>query len=222
MQAIEKQPIKFEPTTSWRLGNDPLVLGEIFEKDVSVAVWKRANEQRISHYYDSVFKALGMGIRGVFSLVSLKEEIAKQMPEGASADSKNAAIDDIFLLSDMLTTLFDCDSVGVRLVPLQSAMCPSFHVDNIPVRLVNTYLGEGTQWLPQESVIRSPIGDIQGTAKTRLGQLYKEDSVKQMQAFDVGLLKGKAWQGHEELAAVHRSCKVEPNEKRVLLTLDPM
>jgi hypothetical protein len=43
-----------------------------------------------------------------------------------------------------------------------------------------------------------------------------------MNAFDVGLLKGKSWQGHEEFAAVHRSCKVIPGTHRVLLTLDPM
>ncbi|AWB65499.1 hypothetical protein C2869_03195 [Saccharobesus litoralis] len=43
-----------------------------------------------------------------------------------------------------------------------------------------------------------------------------------MRAFDVGLLKGKAWQQQEHLAAVHRSCHVAQNEKRVLLTIDPM
>ena len=168
-----------------------------------------------------------MGIRGVFSLTSLKEEIAKLLPDGRNSAGKQAAIDDIYLLSDMLTTLFDCDSVGVRLVPLSSAMCPSFHVDNIPVRLVNTYLGEGTEWLPKESVVtRQMIGlndaNTQGLTKNRLGQHYRESSVRQMNAFDVGLLKGKSWQGHEEFAAVHRSCKVIPGTHRVLLTLDPM
>ena len=204
-----------------------MVLGDIFEKKVSVAVWTRPEVSLVSQYYDDSFKSLGMGIRGVFSLTSLKEEIAKLLPDGKSSAGKQAAIDDIYLLSDMLTTLFDCDSVGVRLVPLSSAMCPSFHVDNIPVRLVNTYLGEGTEWLPIESVVTSPmIGlggkNAQGLSKNRLGQRYQESSVKQMSAFDVGLLKGKSWQGHEEFAAVHRSCKVQPNTQRVLLTLDPM
>ena len=43
-----------------------------------------------------------------------------------------------------------------------------------------------------------------------------------MQAFDVGLLKGSAWEGQEHMAAIHKSCPVAENEKRVLLTLDPM
>ena len=127
------------------------------KKGISVAVWTRPEVPLVTQYYVDVFKSLGMGIRGVFSLTSLKEEIAKLLPDGRNNAGKQAAIDDIYLLSDMLTTLFDCDSVGVRLVPLSSAMCPSFHVDNIPVRLVNTYLGEGTEWLPKESVVTRPL-----------------------------------------------------------------
>ncbi|TKB02417.1 DUF1826 domain-containing protein [Alteromonas portus] len=227
MQALQDYNTVFERSSSWRSCADAMVLGDIFEKGISVAIWTRPEAPLISQYYDDIFKSLGMGIRGVFSLTSLKEEIAKLLPNGKSSAGKQAAIDDIYLLSDMLTTLFDCDSVGVRLVPLSSAMCPSFHVDNIPVRLVNTYLGEGTEWLPKESVVSSPMiglndANTQGLTKNRLGQHYQENSVRQMSAFDVGLLKGKAWQGHEEFAAVHRSCKVMPETQRVLLTLDPM
>ena len=227
MQVLQDHNVAFEPRCSWRSSADAMVLGDIFESDVSVAVWERPEDPLVSQYYADVFKSLGMGIRGVFSLSSLKEEIAKQLPDGKTSEGKLAAINDIYLLSDMLTTLFDCDSVGVRLVPLSSAMCPSFHVDNIPVRLVNTYLGEGTEWLPKESVVTSPViglneANTQGLLKNRLGQRYQESSVKQMNAFDVGLLKGKSWQGHEEFAAVHRSCKVATNAQRALLTLDPM
>ncbi|MBJ2128490.1 DUF1826 domain-containing protein [Alteromonas sp. IB21] len=227
MQAVQDHNFVSEYSSSWRSSADAMVLGDIFEKGISVAVWTRPEEPLISQYYDDVFKSLGLGIRGVFSLTSLKKEIVKLLPDGRNSAGKQAAIDDIYLLSDMLTTLFDCDSVGVRLVPLSSAMCPSFHVDNIPVRLVNTYLGEGTEWLPKESVGTRPMtrlndGNTQGLTKNRLGQHYQVSSVRQMNAFDVGLLKGKSWQGHEEFAAVHRSCKVQPNSKRVLLTLDPM
>lgn len=227
MQVLQDHNTIFEHTNSWRSSVDAMVLGDIFDEGISVAVWNRPEAPLISQYYSEVFKSLGMGIRGVFSMASLREEIATLLPNAQSNVGKQAAIDDIYLLSDMLTTLFDCDSVGVRLVPLSSAMCPSFHVDNIPVRLVNTYLGEGTEWLPIESVVTSPmIGlggeNAHGLSKNRLGQCYQENSVRQMNAFDVGLLKGKSWQGHEEFAAVHRSCRVQPNTQRVLLTLDPM
>jgi hypothetical protein len=151
---------------------------------------------------------------------SLKKDISHMLPE---YDGKQEAVDDIYLLSDMLTCLFDCDSVGLRLAPLTSAMCPSFHVDNIPVRLVNTYIGSGTEWLPLEALYENPSEDTAGQlSKTKFGTSYNKSHIQQMKHFDVGLLKGKAWQQHEQMAAIHRSCQLQENEKRVLLTLDPM
>lgn len=212
-------------TCSWSCEANPMVLGQIFEKNKSVAVWQRPVVDEITNYFDAVFKTLGMGIRGVFSIASLQGDMASSLPNGIG---KQAVIDDIYLLSDMLTTLFDCEHVGVRLVPLNSAMCPRFHVDNIPVRLVSTYLGSGTQWLPQESASELlPKNTSASPRQSRLGQAHNDNSnqekhIRQMNTFDVGLLKGKAWQGHEDFAAVHRSCAVNQGDKRVLLTLDPM
>lgn len=134
----------------------------------------------------------------------------------------------------MLTTLFNCNSVGLRLAPLDAAMCPKLHADNIPVRLVSTYLGEGTQWLPQERLISANAlqpnaSNTRGKHKlkhklaTSLGNVkYRESDIMQMSSFDVGLFKGKAWPEQEESAALHRSCPVLEGAKRVLLTLDPM
>ncbi|MED5521754.1 MAG: DUF1826 domain-containing protein, partial [Pseudomonadota bacterium] len=112
MQALQDYNTSFEHSDSWRSSADAMVLGDIFDKGISVAVWTRPEVPLVTQYYVDVFKSLGMGIRGVFSLTSLKEEIAKLLPDGRNNAGKQAAIDDIYLLSDMLTTLFDCDSVG--------------------------------------------------------------------------------------------------------------
>lgn len=205
---------------SWCEDEDPMVLGNIFNADKSVVIWQRSKHQAVENYFDGLFSALGLGIRGVYSLKSLKASIASSLPDG---EGKQQVVDDIYLLSDMLITLFDCSSVGIRLVPLTSAMCPSFHVDNIPVRMVTTYLGPGTQWLPQDAVLaEKPTVNAAPLSKTRLGHYYQPNKIQQMRTFDVGLLKGKAWQEHEEYAAIHRSCPVDAKTKRVLLTLDPM
>ena len=39
---------------------------------------------------------------------------------------------------------------GLRL--LEHAMCPRFHCDNLPVRLVTTSHGHGCEWLPEWAV----------------------------------------------------------------------
>jgi len=205
-------------TSSWQHGDSPMVLSEIFSPSTSVAVWHRPEMTRVSRYFEQAFQALGLGIRGVYSMESLKETLHEALPD---EDGKQDAIEDIHLLSDMLTCLFNCNTVGLRLAPLSSAMCPSFHVDNIQIRLVHTYLGAGTEWLPKE-VLFEDTSSHNGLNKTKSGLLYNKQHIQQMRAYDVGLLKGKAWQDHEEMAAVHRSCQVQPGEKRVLLTLDPM
>lgn len=204
---------------SWHQSNSPLALSEIFDKQNVISVWTRQEKCDIQHYFGEVFQQLGLGVNGVFEIHTMREALEEALPEGSG---KQAAIDDIFLLSDMLTCLFDCDSVGMRLAPLKKAMCPRFHVDNIPVRLVNTYLGQGTEWLPLEALLDDGNDDANHSHKTTFGARFDPHHIQQMRAFDVALLKGKAWEKGGNEAAIHRSCGVAENEKRVLLTLDPM
>ncbi|NOU52862.1 DUF1826 domain-containing protein [Pseudoalteromonas sp. JBTF-M23] len=207
---------------SWSSSPLPESLTHIIVADISVAIWRRDINTVIAGYFDEVFHVLGLGIRSVLTMDSLKDHLVTALPNGTG---KLAAIEDIYLLSDMLTYLFGCSSVGLRLAPLSSAMCPKLHVDQIPVRLVNTYLGEGTQWLPNEMLsayANTGAGEIELKTAVHNGY-YSENSIQQLNAFDVALLKGSAWQeGQAHMAAIHRSCQVAPNAKRVLLTLDPM
>lgn len=215
MQLAEKQS-----SSSWRSDDSPLILSDIFSEETSVAIWQRGVNAKINRYFTQVFPSLRLGVRGVYSINSLKDELSELLPEH---EGRQEAVDDIYLLSDMLTCLFDCNSVGLRLAPLTSAMCPSFHVDDIPVRLVNTYVGSGTEWLPLEALHRHlPKAGGSHVSKTKFDLYYDESHIQQMESFDVGLLKGKAWQHQEHMAAVHRSCKLQESEQRVLLTLDPM
>lgn len=204
---------------SWSTDDSPLILSDIFSLTTSVTVWERTSKPRINQFFKLAFKELGLGIRGVFTMDSLKNELANALPD---YEGKEEAIDDIFLLSDMLTCLFNCNHVGLRLAALSTAMCPKFHVDNIPVRLVNTYVGPGTEWLPLEAIEESPSDEWDEHGKLASGGYYNKHHVQQMNTFDVGLLKGKAWSEHGDMAAIHRSCQLTKDSKRVLLTLDPM
>ncbi len=187
----------FSPCT--KVSDSHMALTDIFAPDTSVALWQRPAQSAIEQYFTDHFSSLRINLRGVYALTSLKQELTDTLP---CHIYKDAVVDDIYLLSEMLTCLFDCDSVGLRLTPLQKAMCPKFHVDNIPVRLVSTYIGPGTEWLAANAT--------------------DDAHIMQMTAFDVGLLKGQAWEGQAHMAAKHRSCQVSANDQRVLLTLDPM
>jgi len=65
---------------------------------------------------------------------------------------------DIRLLAEMFSCLFGLRTIGLRLTPLTGSMCPRFHVDRVPCRLITTYVGTGTEWLPHDLVDRSKLG----------------------------------------------------------------
>lgn len=206
-------------TESWRQGSDHMILTDIFQSTVSVAIWQRESNLLVEEYFRSCFNELRNGVRQVFSVTRIKSGLAEELPEH---HGKQQAIEDIYLLADMLTCLFNCEAVGLRLAPLNKAMCPKLHTDNIPVRLVSTYLGSGTQWLPREALTEQPFTSLREHLKVVEQNSIEEEAIQQMSAFDVGLLKGSAWDEQENMAAIHRSCAVANDEQRVVLTLDPM
>ena len=90
----------------------------------------------------------------------------------------------------MFCCLFDLKRVGLRLTTLHHAMCPRFHVDNIPYRLVTTYGGTGTQWLPHQVVDRRKLGTGNQGLSDDLSGLYKNGTtVEQLVCAHVALLK---------------------------------
>ncbi len=100
-------------------------------------------------------------------------------------------------------------------------MCPKFHVDRVPCRLVATYSGIATQWLPHHAVRRERLG-VGSQGKTdEESVLYRNpNDIQQLKAGDIALLKGESWIGNEGAGLVHRSPNVTNESKRLLLTLD--
>ena len=128
---------------------------------------------------------------------------------------------DVAELVDMFCCLFGRKKAGLRLAALDSAMCPRFHVDNVPCRLVTTYHGPSTQWLPHACVNRSKLGaGNQGKPDTESGLYHDPSEIQQLGIGDVALLKGEHWEGNENAGLVHRSPEVLAGERRLLLSLD--
>jgi len=106
---------------------------------------------------------------------------------------------------------------------LDKAMCPKFHVDRVPCRLLTTFQGIATEWLPHNKVNRDKLGPgSQGKADSESGLYTSPEDIQQLQAGHVALLKGELWEGNENAGLVHRSPAVPNGERRLLLTLDFM
>ena len=100
-------------------------------------------------------------------------------------------------------------------------MCPRFHVDRVPCRLLTTYLGVATEWLPHHNADRSRLGiGNQGKPDEESGIMNSDKDIKYLNQGDVALLKGEAWEGNEGSGLIHRSPTLDSNSRRLLLTID--
>ena len=200
-------------------GNNLDTLGDIYQEDTNMVIWKRELDNVIQKAANVIIDTNpSLEISRVVSPDDTYAEIRNALgfSENASIISK-----DVANLVDMFCTLFDLKQVGLRLAVLDRAMCPRFHVDRVPCRLLTTYLGVATEWLPHHNADRSRLGiGNQGKPDEESGIMNSDKDIKYLNQGDVALLKGEAWEGNEGSGLIHRSPKLNSNSRRLLLTID--
>jgi hypothetical protein len=195
------------------------VLTDIYKEDVNIAVWQqklsddliRCSLKLLEQYPN--FKA---------EITATPSDVYEQLIQHLDKFSaENELCLHISLLVDMFCTLFELKHVGLRLVSLDRAMCPKFHVDIIPCRLVTTFSGSTTQWLDNNVIDRSKLGaGSKGLPDEESGLLQNHNDINKLSVGDVALLKGEGWFKNEGGGLVHRSPNLANENRRLLLTLD--
>lgn len=200
-------------------GDDPRVLGEIYDVETNIAVWKRSLSEELEFAID-VFMGANVTIKKVLAVTpdNTHEELVKAFGE---ARVNKVFSDDVAQLVDMFCCLFDLKRAGLRLTVMDNAICPKFHVDKIPCRMVSTYQGIATEWLPNHLIDRSKLGLGSFGVKDEVSGLMRSlNDIQRLNCGDVALLKGEYWQGNEGAGLVHRSPPISSGINRLLLTLD--
>lgn len=194
-------------------------LAGIYQDEVNLMVWQRELEQETEL---SVASVLNAGNHFSLNQIVTPENVTKSLERSLpNVDGREALIRDIALLVDAYCCLFDLDTAGLRLTQVDRAMCPRFHVDQVPCRLITTYQGPATQWLEEDSLNRQKLGrGSNGQPDSSSGLIKADASIQQISVGDVALLKGERWEGNEGRGIVHRSPGVENGQYRLLLTLD--
>lgn len=201
------------------ISDHPSVFTEIYQQDVNIAIWQRELTLDVK---TCVKKLLDFNDQYATTLIVTPKNIHKKLTEEDSElINAQALCDDIAELVDMFCLLYELKQVGLRLSTLDRAMCPRFHVDKVPCRLVCTYHGVATEWLPHNLVDRSKLGTgNKGLADEESGIYRNNQDINRLNTGDVAMLKGEIWQGNQNAGLVHRSPQVKVGEKRLLLTLD--
>ena len=216
VEQLELTPVSHRQPS---IKTDPSVFTDIYQDDINITVWQRTLPNELTNAV-SDFLATNSTTSAVLAVTP--ENTAEILK--ADFDTKNITAplsEDIAQLVDMFCCLFDQQRAGIRLTVLDRAMCPRFHVDRIPCRLVTTYQGIATQWLNHEDIDRNKLGaKSQGKTDEESGLLKSEANINQLTVGDVALLKGENWDDSEGYGLVHRSPPVPTGEKRLLLTID--
>lgn len=194
-------------------------LADIYRDDINISIWQRSLTPEVLKAAEYVLSLKhGFKFSGTVTPKSAYDSLNRALGEGSEAQLISTDATEIV---DMFCCLFDLKQVGLRLATLDKAMCPKFHVDRVPCRLVTTYSGIATQWLSHKVVNREKLG-IGSHGKTdEKSELYcNHNDIQQLNSGDVALLKGESWVGNEGAGLVHRSPNVGKANKRLLLTLD--
>lgn len=195
------------------------VLADIYQDDINISIWQRTLSLELQN---AAQRILNLKYEVRFSASVTPQDVFGHLYSALGANTSAQVISaDIREIVDMFCCLFELEQVGLRLTTLDRAMCPRFHVDRVPCRLVTTYSGVATQWLSHEDVDRAKLGlGSQGKSDEESGLYHDHNSVRQMTNGDVALLKGESWLGNEGCGLVHRSPDLTNQKKRLLLTLD--
>tara|TARA_B110000027_G_C16047177_1_gene268264 strand:+ start:198 stop:872 length:675 start_codon:yes stop_codon:yes gene_type:complete len=200
-------------------GDKPTDLSDIYEEDCNIVAWGRDLTPEIQAIVND-FLVANRGFQ-VSMTLSPQDAFAPIHQALGGSEIMAPLSEDITELVDMFCCLFDLGKVGLRLTVLDKAMCPRFHVDKVLCRLVTTYQGSATEWLPHNVVDREKLGHgSEGKPDEQSGLFPKLGDIQQLTVGDVALLKGEGWEGNEGAGLVHRSPSLSAGEGRLLLTLD--
>ncbi|TFY93339.1 DUF1826 domain-containing protein [Pseudomonas nabeulensis] len=206
--------IPLRPVIRQTFGETPLVLSEILEDGVNLALWQRQLPLHIAEF-GALLVALNEPLADAMVIELNNEDAAPNLQGLASScrdlEGYEGFIADVAWLVSAFACLLGAKRIGVRLRLLDKAMCPRFHVDHVPVRLITTYAGVGSQWLREGVMDRRQLSQPDAEPSER---------IEQIQCGEVALLKGTKWHGNEGYGLIHRSPALKADERRLILTLD--
>ena len=208
------QVIPLRPVIRQTRGETPLALSDILEDGVNLALWQRQLPLHIAEFGE-LLVALNEPLADSM-VIELSSEDSEPNLKGLASSCRDLEgyegfVADVSWLVSAFACLLGAKRIGVRLRLLDKAMCPRFHVDHVPVRLITTYAGIGSPWLREGVMDRRQLSQPEAEPGER---------IEQIQCGEVALLKGTKWHGNEGYGLIHRSPALKADERRLILTLD--
>ncbi len=131
-------------------GYAPAILERIRDQAVELAVWERELPYDFAQWLDALPAENLPDARAVADASSVETTIAAMfdIARTPSGTMRDLLLDDIAGLARRFMAIMDSAQVDIRLETIDHDACWKFHRDCVEARLLATYRGPGTQWVP--------------------------------------------------------------------------
>jgi hypothetical protein len=201
-------------------GSSEEVLFQIRRPEINLVVWRREAPRVIALWLRTPFAISLFDTRGDIDVhlpapcapASVAAHFATRATEQQQAGIA-ALARDVGKLAEIVARLAANPTVRLRLEWVTEQACRYFHIDRVPIRLVCTYCGPGTEWVSNDIAARLTTPESAPAAH----------DINQIGAGDVAIMRGSPDRSRVAHAALrHRSPPVEqPAERRLFLAIDP-
>jgi len=209
------------PAASAVLVGGPEELVAIHEPGINLCIWRRALPEEVERFVDT--SVLPRDIKRLVTCSAADPAIDDLLQDLPAEPGLAVLRDDMRELARHCARLTGARQLTLKLESFGSNLCERFHVDRVPLRLLCSYAGPGTQWLDSSDVNRAFLGPAAGgLADEDSGLLRLGAAIQHMERFTVALMKGECWPGNSGNGLVHRSPRIASSgQRRVLFKIDP-
>ena len=185
---------------------------DVHRDDIGICIWERPQNTDITGWCHHILSCCSVDFDGVVSVAptTLSNAVAKILAPFPSIYAQSAVSQDLEFLLGMFAQITAARSVRVRFGVVRSDECRKFHVDAVKVRLFCTYIGPGTEWIPDEDLVWEKLGQNDCCVDDYNAAILKPGGcVQRLAPFAVALAKGACWPGSSRGGVIHRSPPLE-------------
>lgn len=196
-------PLAPTPSATFRVRHDPAVWSAVHLPNVNIVQERRdlapellaCARMAANDEHDAL----------EIELAPTDRDLAKAFRYLPEHPGRAALESDVHAVLGRFRALVPLRSVRLKLHAVHHGQCRKFHADYVPLRLLCTYAGPGTEWVPDDAVARGELGGYDEDIDAANERIIPDASrIRHAGTGDVVLLRGNAWKRGSP-GAVHRS-----------------
>lgn len=199
----------------WKAVSDVKVLEQLQRDEVSLVSWRRALPSGLDQELVEWSRSFPAQVDEVVSIPSYELSAALS---GLTEPVRAWLSMDIAILLVRLAHLAGVRRLRVSFGAVRTDQCRKFHVDYVRYRLVTTYVGPGTEWVPDDAVRREALDHPPDCPCDANKEIVRDASaIRHAAPGEVIVMKGARHSNGR--GGVHRSPPIEGTGRvRVVLT----